>query len=383
MSGNIPVVTSLDALAVGRTSSTSFITHFDVRDPNSNDVNYLIQQRWYNKAKENEWILTGFNIINEVKTAVWQPISAFTTVTETLTGNSGGAVGVDGSNNINTIGAGSITVVGNPSSNTLTTELTGLTNHAVLLGAGTSTITSLAGGATGTVLAGNTGADPSFQTLSSLPVFTSINIQVFTLSGTYTPTANMQYCIIECVGGGGGGGGSANSSSSVIAIAGGGGAGSYSKKFASATTIGSSQTVTVGTAGSGGASGNNAGSAGTGSSVGSLCTTNGGAGGSGNNGSSGVGGGAGGAAGTGTFAIAGGSGYVGPTGPTSASVVGGGGGISFYSAGASDVYGSSGSSGANAPGYGGGGGGAYAYNATGAQAGGNGSAGVVIITEYI
>lgn len=39
---------------------------------------------------------------------------------DTLTGNSGGAVGPDGSNNINVVGAGAITVTGNPLSNTLT-----------------------------------------------------------------------------------------------------------------------------------------------------------------------------------------------------------------------------------------------------------------------
>ena len=34
-----------------------------------------------------------------------------------------------------------------------------------------------------------------------------IGIQVFTSSGTYTPSANMTTCVIECQGGGGGGGG--------------------------------------------------------------------------------------------------------------------------------------------------------------------------------
>ena len=28
----------------------------------------------------------------------------------------------------------------------------------------------------------------------------SVNVQTFTASGTYTPTANMKYCTIECVG---------------------------------------------------------------------------------------------------------------------------------------------------------------------------------------
>ena len=58
---------------------------------------------------------------------------------ETLTGNSGGAI-APVANNINTVGTGSITIGG--SGNTLTTQLTGLTNHAVLVGAGTATITN-------------------------------------------------------------------------------------------------------------------------------------------------------------------------------------------------------------------------------------------------
>ncbi len=49
------------------------------------------------------------------------------TVVETLTGNSGGAVGPDGSNNINVVGTGSITVSGNPGTNTLTISATGTT----------------------------------------------------------------------------------------------------------------------------------------------------------------------------------------------------------------------------------------------------------------
>jgi hypothetical protein len=145
---------------------------------------------------------------------------------QTLTGNSGGAVSPT-ANNINTLGTGSITIVGSPGTSTLTTQLTGLTNHNVLIGAGTATITNVAPsatsgvplisqgasadptfgtavvsgggtgattltnhgvllgqgtsavvatgvGATGTVLAGNTGADPTFQTIATLGGITTI-----------------------------------------------------------------------------------------------------------------------------------------------------------------------------------------------------------------
>ncbi len=87
-----------------------------------------------------------------------------TGVLKTLTGNSGGAISPT-ANNINTLGTGSITIAG--SGSTLTTQLTGLTNHAVQVGAGTATLTQLAVGTNGQVLIGATTADPAFATLTS------------------------------------------------------------------------------------------------------------------------------------------------------------------------------------------------------------------------
>lgn len=87
---------------------------------------------------------------------------------ETLTGNSGGAVSPT-ANNIDTIGTGSITVVGNPGTSTLTAELTGLTQYNLLIGQGTTTIGLIAPSATtGYVLTSNGSAsNPSFQILPS------------------------------------------------------------------------------------------------------------------------------------------------------------------------------------------------------------------------
>lgn len=82
----------------------------------------------------------------------------------TLTGNSGGPIGPDGSGNINTLGTGSITIVG--SGHTLTTELTGLTNHNVLIGAGTATITKVAPSAASGIplISQGSSSDPAFGT---------------------------------------------------------------------------------------------------------------------------------------------------------------------------------------------------------------------------
>jgi len=78
---------------------------------------------------------------------------------QTITGDSGGAL-IPTAGDWNILGSGSTTTSG--SGSTLTAQLTGLTNHAVLVGAGTSTITKLAVGATGELLIGVTGADPAF-----------------------------------------------------------------------------------------------------------------------------------------------------------------------------------------------------------------------------
>jgi hypothetical protein len=94
--------------------------------------------------------------------------------TETLTGNSGGAVG-PAAGNINTVGTGSITVVGNPGTNTTTVQLTGLTNHDVLVGAGTATITSVSPSTAGFVLTSNgVAADPSFQAVTASGAVTTV-----------------------------------------------------------------------------------------------------------------------------------------------------------------------------------------------------------------
>src|SRR5262245_37194239 len=87
-------------------------------------------------------------------------------------------------------------------------------------------------------------------------------IQVFTSSGTYTPTANTKLAIVEVVGGGAGGGGSDGSGNSGA----GGGAGGYARKKVANPT---SQTVTIGAGGAGGAA-NTGGSSGGTTSFGAI-----------------------------------------------------------------------------------------------------------------
>lgn len=107
----------------------------------------------------------------------WQTVSSSGAIT-TLTGNSGGAISPT-AGNINTLGTGSITIVG--SGSTLTTQLTGLTNHAVLVGAGTATITSVGpSGSTGQILQNNASADPSYSTATYPSTTTAFQLLVST-----------------------------------------------------------------------------------------------------------------------------------------------------------------------------------------------------------
>lgn len=80
-----------------------------------------------------------------------------------ITGDSGGAE-TPLAGNFNILGSGSITVAG--SANTETVQLTGLTNHNLLIGAGTSTITKVAPSATSgiPVISQGAAADPTFGT---------------------------------------------------------------------------------------------------------------------------------------------------------------------------------------------------------------------------
>ena len=251
-------------------------------------------------------------------------------------------------------------------------------NDGVLISSNTGVPSWLANGTAGQVLTANTGAAPSWQSGS----FTSIVRQVFTSTGTYTPTAGMLYCDIEVVGGGGGGG-AGQTSVGVASAGGGGGGGGYARGIFSAATIGGSQSVTVGASGSGGAAGNNNGVQGGTTSVGSLISATGGFGGVvGVLIGIGIGGdgGAGGVGSNGNFQTTGSPGLFGFN-PGTLSVCGGGGGNSYFGGGAPQVRGTS--AGGNGTSYGGGGSGAAIKNGDSQLAGGNGSKGVVIITEYI
>lgn len=216
--------------------------------------------------------------------------------------------------------------------------------------------------------------DPTFATGRLL------NVQVFTASGTYTPTAGTTAVIVKVQAGGGAGGGAAATAAGQVASGGGGGAGGYATSRL--TTGFSGATVTVGAAGAGasGAVGGNGGS----SSFGALLSATGGTGGT-------LGGIV--ASGAASFVV-GGNGGVGTGGnivnsqgqPGLGSLyvasvgLSGSGGASVFGGGANGLF--SASNGVDANSYGAGGSGASNPASSAAKTGGAGKAGIVIVEEY-
>jgi len=207
-------------------------------------------------------------------------------------------------------------------------------------------------------------------------------VQVFTASGTYTPTPGMVSCIIEDQGGGGGGAGITIPSAGNISLGAPGACGAYAMGRFLAAAIGASQVVTVGAAGtaSAGAAGGNGGT----SSVGALISAAGGAGGGllNNQVSPTINGN-----GVATAAPTGGNIYgtrgvtSGISSSTSASFgVGGVGGASkFGNGGSGGVLNGNGVAALN---YGTGGGGTCGASGSATLSGGAGLGGIVIIWEY-
>lgn len=121
---------------------------------------------------------SGISLINADGVAGNTTITADTNVPTTFTGDVGTAT--PAANNINIVGTGSTATAASGSS--VVVALTGMTNHAVLVGAGTGTLTKLGVGTNGQVLIGATTADPAFATLTSSDSSISFTTGVNTLS---------------------------------------------------------------------------------------------------------------------------------------------------------------------------------------------------------
>lgn len=234
--------------------------------------------------------------------------------------------------------------------------------------------------------------------LAKLSIFKRTIFSASSTAFQYDPLTT--YADIECQGGGGAGGGTGTGAAAGLASAGsGGGGGGYSKKLIQITAPIRAATKTISVAGGGGGTTGAGASGGTSQYADTVNTLNGQGGAAASPGAwaSQVGvrvGGAGGGSAGGDLITVGQSGGQGfsfgsaPVGAAgNAAAAGGNGGASILGAGGTGpvtftTNATGGGTGNN--GYlGGGGAGAIGYNATGsALAGGNGGAGVVIITEY-
>ena len=135
------------------------------RSPTSSDIKYPIGTIWINTANNTCWILTS-------APGSWTEFAASAGgAILSITGDSGGALGPT-LGNFNLLGtANQIAVTGAGSTETFSligpyTPAT-YTAHGVLIGEGTSSIVALAAAADGKVLNGNTGADPSFNSIGT------------------------------------------------------------------------------------------------------------------------------------------------------------------------------------------------------------------------
>jgi hypothetical protein len=205
-------------------------------------------------------------------------------------------------------------------------------------------------------------------------------IQTFTITGTYTPSAGMLYCIAFGWGGGGGGGGCSGVNG---AAAGGGSSGALAIKVLASAAVGASKAVTIGAGGTAGA--NTGGMGGTGGATilgATLLSAIGGSGGTGSTSASGaVPGGAGQTSTVGDVLGTGAPGGGNVTPNITADSASGMGGSTFLGGGGLGL-----ASGANNPGNAGtantGGGGSGATSGGSAQVGGVGGTGYMFILEF-
>ncbi|MGG7248620.1 tail fiber protein [Escherichia coli] len=279
------------------------------------------------------------------------------TATKLQTARTIGGVSFDGSANIDLPGvnkAGNQSTTGNAA--TATKLQTARTINGV----------KFDGSANITLTAANLGLSDSSGYVGRL-----VNTQVFTSSGTYTPTPGTKRIRVTITGGGGGGGGCKAYSSSETFFGAGGGAGGTIISIMTPTQ--NSYPVTIGAGGAGGVSATNGTSGG--NSVFASLIAPGGSGG-GKSGVTNTNGGNGGVPSTGDIRITGGHGGDGQSGNIGIS---GEGGTSYWGGGGRAGAGG----GVIGKAYGSGGGGAYdaGYSGT-SMTGGKGASGICIIEEF-
>ena len=385
---NIPTQQQAYAIGTGSAKIPSFI--FSDRDPSSSNFNHDLYTGWVNTQTKGIWYLEGVAYSGGATLAQWRcspPVAVFNS--DPTTADYSHPIGQVWVNQVSGAYWALVSISG--------TTATWVNLASGSSGSGILTVTPDTGGAVGadalqnisiigypglTTTTGYPVLNTIVVSLDSSAILTRVQTQAFFSSGTYTPTVDMKYAVIEVVGAGGGGGG-------------------YARGLFPAATIGASQVATVGIGGAGGTgAGLVVGSNGGATSLGSLASATGGRGGNAGAlplttlsfGGFALGGAGGAGSGSGGISIAGSPGFSScsyGTG-TSLSAASGGGGSSFLSANSSGnvanhTYGSDSTTGALGANYGGGGSGGASVSNNGSVActGGPGANGYILITEYI
>jgi len=270
----------------------------------------------------------------------------------------------------------------------------GLINQLAYYAAAGSTLSGLATANNG-LLTTNSSGVPSITLLSNLGINASlvktVKTQVITTTSTYTPSTGMLYCITELCGGGGGGGGAGTVTVSN-ALGGGGAYAASCRKTYTAAEIGANAAVVIGAAGAAGAAASgNGGTGGTSTftpaGAGAVLTAPGGGGGGGGVGNLSAVGVEGTPGARPSIATGGDINDAGAPGHyafvfglvSSTQQISGGGASGKYGTGGTELSGST-QVGQAALGFGAGGGGAISGGVN--SAGGAGTAGVCIVTEF-
>ena len=155
----------------------------DTRNPTSADYkSFEISDIWINNTNDSAWIMVD----RTSSSGTWIQMASTGTGILTITGDTGGAVGPDGSNNINLLSGSSLTVAGSAGTNTLTISLDSNVPLTFNEDAGSATASSNILNVVGGMGVNTSGAGSTItiNAASAVPLLFTED------SGTATPAAN-------------------------------------------------------------------------------------------------------------------------------------------------------------------------------------------------